>query len=299
MVLDVTNGHVLAMASYPSYDPTVWVGGISSKEYTALTAKKANTPLLSRAIQGQFVPASTFKIVSAAAALQNGYTASETYQCPGVLQVGNRKFSNFEGESPGPVDLAKGLAVSCDTMWYGIADAFWRKDGGLEPVAKPKDPFEKMAKSFGYGKRTGIDLPSESRGRVGGRAFKTALNEQLHDAWCQRAVTGYPEVAKTDQKRATYLKALAKENCADGGVFRVGDAVNLVHRPGRHGRHPAAGGPGLRRGRQRRHDLPAAGRQGHRRQRRQGRLAHQAEGDRQAARDARRTSRSCATRSPR
>ncbi len=144
-----------------------------------------------------------------------------------MLQVGNRKFSNFEGESPGPVDLAKGLAVSCDTMWYGIADTFWRKDGGLEPVAKPKDPFEKMAKSFGYGKRTGIDLPSESRGRVGGRAFKTALNEQLHDAWCQRAVTGYPEVAKTDQKRATYLKALAKENCADGGVFRIGDAVNL------------------------------------------------------------------------
>jgi penicillin-binding protein 2 len=62
---------------------------------------------------------------------------------------------------------------------------------------------------------------------VGGRAFKTALNEQLHDAWCQRAVTGYPEVAKTDQKRANYLKALAKENCADGGVFRIGDAVNL------------------------------------------------------------------------
>lgn len=227
VVIDVTNGHVLAMASYPSYDPAVWVGGISSKEYTALTSKKANTPLLSRAIQGQFVPASTFKIVSAAAALQNGYSAYETYQCPGVLQVGNRKFSNFEGESPGPVDLAKGLAVSCDTMWYGIADTFWRKDGGLDPVAKPKDPFEKMAKSFGYGKRTGIDLPSESRGRVGGRAFKTALNEQLHDAWCQRAVTGYPEVAKTDQKRATYLKALAKENCADGGVYRIGDAVNL------------------------------------------------------------------------
>jgi penicillin-binding protein 2 len=227
VVLDVTNGHVLAMASYPSYDPAVWVGGISSKEYTALTSKKANTPMLSRAIQGQFVPASTFKIVSAAAALQNGYSAYETYQCPGVLQVGDRKFSNFEGESPGPVDLAKGLAVSCDTMWYAIADTFWRKDGGLTPTAKPKDPFEKMAKAFGFGARTGIDLPSESRGRVGGRAFKTALNEQLHDAWCKRAETGYPEVAKTDPTRARYLKALAVENCADGGVYRIGDAVNL------------------------------------------------------------------------
>lgn len=227
VVIDVTNGHVLAMASYPSYDPSVWTGGISSKEYAALTSKKSNTPLLSRATQGQFVPASTFKIVSASAALQNGYTANQIYQCPGVLQVGNRKFSNFEGEAPGPVDLAKGLAVSCDTMWYQIADTLWRKDGGLTPVAKPKDPIEKMAKAFGYGKRTGIDLPGESRGRVGGRAFKTALNEQLHDAWCERAVSGYPEVAKNDPKRAAYLKALAKENCQDGGVYRIGDAVNL------------------------------------------------------------------------
>ena len=63
--------------------------------------------------------------------------------------------------------------------------------------------------------RTGIDLPSETRGRVGGRAFKTALNEQLHDAWCQRAVSGYPEVAKTDPNRAAFLKALAKGGRAD------------------------------------------------------------------------------------
>ena len=84
-----------------------------------------------------------------------------------------------------------------------------------------------MAKSYGYGRRTGVDLPSESRGRVGGRAFKTSLNNQLHDAWCERAVTGYPEVAKTDPARARLLKAYAKENCADGGVFRIGDAVNL------------------------------------------------------------------------
>jgi penicillin-binding protein 2 len=85
-----------------------------------------------------------------------------------------------------------------------------------------------MAKAYGYGKRTGIDLPSESRGRVGGRAFKTALNAQLHDAWCARAKTGYPEVAKTDGARARYLKALAVENCAAGGLYRGGDEVNLA-----------------------------------------------------------------------
>lgn len=228
VVLDVTNGHVLAMASYPSYDPSVWVGGISKKEYSALTAPASNFPLISRAMQGQFVPASTFKVVSASAALQNGYTANQTYKCPSFIQVGNRKFSNFEGEAPGDVNLAKGLAVSCDTMWYQIAYDYWLRDGGNFPKAKPLDPIEKMAKAYGYGKRTGIDLPSESRGRVGGRAFKTALNAQLHDAWCARAKTGYPEVAKTDGKRARYLKALAVENCAAGGLYRGGDEVNLA-----------------------------------------------------------------------
>lgn len=228
VVMDVTNGHVLAMASYPNYDPSVWVGGISKTEYSALTSPASNYPLISRAMQGQFVPASTFKIVTASAALQDGYTANQIYDCPSFVQVGNRKFSNFEGEAPGPVDLAKGLAVSCDTMWYKVAFDMWLADGGLKPKANPKDPIEKMAKAFGYGRRTGIDLPSESRGHVGGRAFKTALNAQLHDAWCRRATTGYPEVAKTDPNRAAFLKALAVENCADGGVFRGGDSVNLA-----------------------------------------------------------------------
>jgi len=206
----------------------VWVGGISKKEYSALTAPASNFPLISRAMQGQFVPASTFKIVSASAALQNGYTAGQTYKCPSFIQIGNRKFSNFEGEAPGNVNLAKGLAVSCDTMWYQIAYDYWLRDGGNNPVAKPLDPIEKMAKAYGYGKRTGIDLPSESRGRVGGRAFKKALNDQLHDAWCARAKTGYPEVAKGNPGRAAYLKALAVENCAAGGLYRGGDEVNLA-----------------------------------------------------------------------
>ena len=227
VVMDVTNGHVLAMASYPSYDPTVWVGGISSKEYKALTAEKSNYPLISRATQGQFVPASTFKIVTAAAALENGYSQGSTFDCPSQYEVGTQVFRNFEGEQFGRLSLSRGLAVSCDTMWYEVAFRWWLQDGGLDPKNSPKDPIETMAKAFGFGKRTGIDLPSESRGRVGGREFKQLLYDQLKDAWCKRAVSGYPEVAKTDPTRAAYLKEIAKENCADGDQFRAGDAVNL------------------------------------------------------------------------
>jgi penicillin-binding protein 2 len=225
VVLDVTNGHVLAMASYPNYDPSVWVGGISKTEYAALTTPAANTPLISRATQGQFVPASTFKIVSASAALQNGYTPYQTYQCPASKHIGGRTFNNFEGEAPGPVDLAKGLAVSCDTMWYQVAADFWVKDGGLHPT-KPVDAIENMAKSYGYGTKSGVDLPSESAGRVGGRAFKIDRYNALHDAWCRRAVNGYPEY--TDKARAVRDKAIAADNCRYGNIYQVGDEVNLA-----------------------------------------------------------------------
>jgi penicillin-binding protein 2 len=228
IVLDVTNGHVLAMASYPTYDPSVWVGGISSKEYDAITSEASGYPLISRATQGQFVPASTFKIVSASAALQDGYSTYQDFNCPSFFQVGNRKFENFEGEYFGKLTMAEGLAVSCDTMFYEIAYQMWLRDGGLTPLAKPQDPIEVMAKAYGYGKRTGIDLPSESRGHVGGRSFKQALYEQLHDAWCRRGRDGYPEVAKTDPNRAALLKAYAQEACIDGDQYRAGDAVNLA-----------------------------------------------------------------------
>jgi len=226
VVMDVTNGHILAMASYPSYDPGVWVGGISSKEYAALTSVKANEPLISRATQGQFAPASTFKIVTASAALKDGYSPNASYNCPRDYTVGTQTFKNFESESFGRLSMAKGIAVSCDTMWYEIAFRWWLQSGGLSPSAHPKDPVETMAKAFGIGRPTGIDLPSESSGRVGGREFKTALAAQLHDAWCKRAITGYPEVK--DKVRAQLLTAIAKDNCATGSQFKAGDAVNMA-----------------------------------------------------------------------
>ncbi len=228
VVMDVTNGHVLAMASYPSYDPSQFVGGISTKEYEALTTASANLPLISRATQGQFAPASTFKIVTASAALQNGYNPSDQFDCPSSYQVGNRVFKNFESHEYGQLSLTKGLAVSCDTMWYQVAYKWWLEAGGNNPGAHPKDPVEEMSKAYGIGRRTGIDLPAESRGRVGGREFKTLQNKQLHDSWCARSRDGYPEVAKTDPHRATLLQAYAADACANGGLFRGGDAVNMA-----------------------------------------------------------------------
>ena len=85
-----------------------------------------------------------------------------------------------------------------------------------------------MAKAFGLGKPTGLDLPSEADGRIADRAWKQAYWKATKDFYCAKAKTGYPEVAKTDPQRAAYLLQLSKENCVDGWAYRGGDAANFA-----------------------------------------------------------------------
>lgn len=228
VVLDVRNGAVLAMASYPTYDPNLWVGGITNSELKALLNPANGEPLTSRAMQGGFPPGSTFKLASAAAALVSGVTGDELIPCPSNLQIGNRYFSNFESESYGPISLHQAIVVSCDTVFYKIAYDNWLRDGANFPVASPKDYFINMALAFGFGRPTGIDLPSEGSGRIETRQKLAQQYAAMKSTYCYRAQSGYPEVAKTDPARAAYLKAIAQDNCASGYLYRGGDAVNFA-----------------------------------------------------------------------
>ncbi len=225
VVLDVNTGGVVAMATYPSYDPTVWSGGISAGDYAHLTDPRAGTPLLDRAYQGQFAPGSTFKLVTASAMLQDGFPAHGTYDCSPSFEVGSQSFHNFEGEAFGPISLKRTIEVSCDTVFYRAAYQMWLHDGGNRPVAHPADPVQTMAAAYGLGHRTGIDLPGEAGGDVQTRQEKLATWKEMKGIWCHRAQTGYPEVAGSDPARAAYLKQIAYENCQDGWQFRGGDAV--------------------------------------------------------------------------
>jgi penicillin-binding protein 2 len=94
--MDIRNGQILAMASYPTYDPNAWEKGLSVKDAKALFSEKNNVPALSRPMQGLFAPASTFKAVSLVAAANAGYNLNATYDCPSQTQIGTRAFQNFE-----------------------------------------------------------------------------------------------------------------------------------------------------------------------------------------------------------
>ncbi|MEV5876252.1 penicillin-binding protein 2 [Streptomyces sp. NPDC052101] len=216
IVMEAKTGRIVAMASAPTYDPNVWVGGISAKDYKSLTGKDSDYPLLNRAIQGQAAPGSTFKVVSTAAAVQAGYVWDGGYPCTSSYSVGGQVFRNFEGENFGPISLGRALEVSCDTVFYGLGDREWKKDGGINPKrGQPRDWFFKTAHQFGLGKETGIDLPNEVTGRVPDRQWKLDYWKANKDAWC-----------KSGKKNGSYVEKIAYENCLEGNKMREGDEIN-------------------------------------------------------------------------
>lgn len=219
IVLDVTNGRVIAMASYPSYDPRVWIDGVSQNELDRLYSEEAGIPLLSRATQGEFAPASTFKVISTAAAAMSGFPLEGPYDCSSSFTVGDRRFDNYDSVAFGPIDLSKALQVSCDTVFYRIGYQMWLRDGGTTAVSDPKEPMVRMAQAFGLGEPTGIDLPGEADGRIADREWKLAYYEQMKGYYCR--------LAKKNPKSQEFLDLFAREFCAEGYVYRAGDAVNF------------------------------------------------------------------------
>jgi penicillin-binding protein 2 len=221
VVMDVTNGQILALASYPTYDPNSFERGLTVSEAKNLYSEKEGVPALSRALQGLFAPASTFKAVSVVAAANAGYNLSANYDCPSQVEVGTRFFQNFESKSLGRISLKKAIAISCDTVWYRIAFDEWLRDGGLKPKSDANDYFFNAAKGFQVGIKTGVDLPSESSGRLADREWRKAWYAQNKDFYCN-----YKTRAPKSQQTA-FLVQLAYENCLDGDKIRAGDAVNF------------------------------------------------------------------------
>ncbi len=221
VVLDVNNGAVLAIASYPKFDPNVFETGLTVQDAKDLYSESTGVPALNRALQGLYASGSTFKAVSVIAAKDAGYSLTAKYACPGSVDVGTRTFNNFEGKAQGTITLQNAIAVSCDTIWYQIAFDEWLRDGGLKPKSDAHDYFFKAAARFQMGVKTGVDLPSESKGRLADRNWRKAWYAQNKDFYCH-----YTE-RTTKAQQTAFLVQLAKENCVDGDKVRAGDAVNF------------------------------------------------------------------------
>ncbi|MFS3127891.1 penicillin-binding protein 2 [Nocardioides sp. Bht2] len=221
LVMEVDTGRIVAMASAPTYDADIWSGGITQKQLSQLYSEKAGTPLLSRATQGQFAPGSTWKPVMTAGALTNGYTPASRLDCSSAFQVGNRAFKNYESGAYGSIGFDRALEVSCNTFFYRIGYGFWQRLGSDVSDVNAKDPLVAEAKKFGFGKKTGIDLPGEASGRIADRKWKRAYYESQKDYYC--GISEKPPADASD-----FLRRFAREFCIEGYAYRAGDAVNFA-----------------------------------------------------------------------
>lgn len=220
-VVMTTTGRVLAMASYPTYDPSIWTGGISTSEFNALFGTRDAEPILNRATQGEYAPGSTWKVTTATAAVADGYSLYGSYACPGSMTVGGHTFNNDSAADSGYMSLHQALVVSCDTVFYGLGYDMWLTDDRkADDVTSPRAPVQRMQKmelAWGFGKDTGVDLPAENPGTVPTR-------EWLYYMWKDNAHSGQ-DWCKYGRANGTYIQQIEYQDCQSGNIWTPGQAI--------------------------------------------------------------------------
>jgi penicillin-binding protein 2 len=163
-----TNGEIVALVSYPSYDNNLFVKGISFKEWKELSTNVFN-PLLNKPVSGLYPPGSTVKPAEAVIAIASGkWNPWKKINAPGYIKVGNRKFRDWRIWGHGKADIFKAIKESIDTYFYQIGLKL-----GINYIAK-------NLRKMGFGKKTGIDLPNEKSGIVPDKMWKA---KKFHQPW--------------------------------------------------------------------------------------------------------------------
>jgi penicillin-binding protein 2 len=220
-IVMTTTGHVVAMASYPDYNPAIWTGGISQQEYEYLTSSSSGAPLNNWTTQGQYAPGSTFKVTSTAAAVADGYSINGLYDCPATVSIGGHTFANDGEPGLGSMTFHEALVQSCDTVYYNLAyDMYLRDNPGANDVKSPKAPTQKMQQmelDWGFGQPTGIDLPSESLGSIPTRQW-------LYWLWKDNAYAGQ-NWCKNGRQYGSYIQRIEWQDCQSGNVWEPGQAA--------------------------------------------------------------------------
>ncbi|MCK4727288.1 MAG: penicillin-binding protein 2 [Desulfobacterales bacterium] len=154
VAMDPSNGHILAMASSPAFDPNLFVEGMTHESWNDLASNEFR-PMENKTIQGQYPPASTYKIVTAIAGLEEGVITEHTRMfCPGYYRYGDRTFRCWKRGGHGFMNVVNALAQSCDVFFYQVGEKL-----GVDRLAI-------HAKACGLGLPTGVDLDKEAKGLV-------------------------------------------------------------------------------------------------------------------------------------
>jgi penicillin-binding protein 2 len=220
-VVLTTKGQVVAMASYPDYNPSVWTNGITQSEFRQLFGSSSGAPAINYATQGQYAPGSTWKVTSTAAGVADGYGLNQTYDCPASVTIGGHEYKNDGEPSQGQMSYSEALIQSCDTVYYNLGYDMWQTDHpGANVVTSAKAPVQKMqqmALDWGFGKATGIDLPEESTGTVPTR-------EWLYYYWKDNAYAGQ-DWCKNGKANGSYVQQIEYQDCKSGNVWEPGQAA--------------------------------------------------------------------------
>jgi penicillin-binding protein 2 len=162
VVMDIHTGGIYALCSHPSFDPNQFTLGINAELWEELLSNPA-TPLNNKAVVGQYPPGSTFKMMVALAGLESGAISNHhSVFCPGYMELGDHRFHCWKKGGHGTVDIVGGLRHSCDVFFYDVS-----RRVGVDRIAE-------MARRFGLGGRTGLDLPHERPGVIPSIAWKKA-----------------------------------------------------------------------------------------------------------------------------
>jgi len=220
VVVDIKTGDVIAMASRPTYDPSAFIGGISTGEWAALTDEDSEYPLNNRAIMAAYPPASTFKVITALAGLESGVTYDgDTFLCTGRWTEMGKQWPKWcwRHAGHGTETVVSGMADSCDVVFYEIGYALYK-----EYYAGNGEFLQAQARAFGLGSDTGVDLPGEVSGRVPDADWKAAYNQNYpeYQQWLPgdtvNMAIGQGDMLATPLQMAMVYAGIAN----DGAVMR-------------------------------------------------------------------------------
>jgi penicillin-binding protein 2 len=224
-IVETTTGRIVAMASYPDYNPNVWTTGISQQEVNRLFGlggdSSSGEPAVNWATQGEYSPGSTFKVTSTAAAVADGFPLNGLYNCPASVNIDGHTFLNDGEPNLGDMSFAEALIQSCDTVYYDIGYQMWQSDDNKADYAlnasAPVQKMQQMELDWGFGNFTGVDLPEESTGTIPTRQW-------LYSMWEDNAHKGQ-DWCKNGSANGSYVQQIAYDDCQDGWVWQPGQAA--------------------------------------------------------------------------